>query len=190
MPLVLPVESGNMYANLHYTTALWGKENRAEYFDVQDDLSQRHLPNDGTLYPYLTIGDFLEDTIIQVPHTLNKSSFFNGNYDAHLIEFLAATAIVDFSKNSYPTTVNKELGIKEEGDAVSFTSFYEGITEMLRCPLTQFVLMSNCFKHSWNTISTSELAANGKVSGFNEDLYRSQFVGYEGISGKILDLAH
>lgn len=37
--------------------------------------------------------------------------------------------------------------------------------------------MSNCFKHSWNTISTSELAANGKVSGFNEDLYRSQFVG-------------
>lgn len=31
MPLVLPVESGNMYANLHYTTALWGKENRAEY---------------------------------------------------------------------------------------------------------------------------------------------------------------
>ena len=81
MPLVLPVESGNMYANLHYTTAMWGKENRAEYFDVQDDLSQRSLPNDGTLYPYLTIGDFLEDTIIQVPHTLNKSSFFNGNYD-------------------------------------------------------------------------------------------------------------
>ena len=53
----------------------------ADYFDVQDDLSQRSLPNDGTLYPYLTIGDFLEDTIIQVPHTLNKSSFFNGNYD-------------------------------------------------------------------------------------------------------------
>lgn len=81
MPLVLPVESGNMYANLHYTTALWGKDNRAEYFEEQEDLSQRRLPNDGTLYPYLTIGDFLEDTIIQVPHTLNKSSFFNGNYD-------------------------------------------------------------------------------------------------------------
>ncbi len=79
------------------------------------------------------------------------------------------------------------MGIKGEGDAVSFTSFYEGITEMLRCPLTQFVLMSNCFKHSWNTISTSELAANGKVSGFNEDLYRSQFVGgLKGFSGRFL----
>lgn len=72
MPLVLPVESGNMYANLHYTTALWGKDNRASYFDKQDDLNQRRLPNDGTIYPYLTIGDFLEDTIIQVPHSLNK----------------------------------------------------------------------------------------------------------------------
>lgn len=75
MPLVLPVESGNMYANLHYTTALWGKDNRASYFDKQDDLNQRRLPNDGTIYPYLTIGDFLEDTIIQVPHSLNKKSF-------------------------------------------------------------------------------------------------------------------
>lgn len=72
MPLVLPVESGNMYANLHYTTALWGKDNRAGYFDKQDDLNLRRLPNDATIYPYLTIGDFLEDTIIQVPHSLNK----------------------------------------------------------------------------------------------------------------------
>lgn len=97
--------------------------------------------------------------------------------DAHLIEFLAATAIVDFSNGTYPTTVNKELGIKGEGDAVSFTSFYANITDMVRCPMTQFVLMANCFKDNWNTISTNDLAANGKVSGFNEDLYRSQFVG-------------
>lgn len=81
VPLALPVESGNMYAGLHYTTALWGKDNRADYFDEQNDLSQRRLPNDGTIYPYLTIGDFLEDNIIQVPHTLNKSNFFDGNYD-------------------------------------------------------------------------------------------------------------
>lgn len=29
----------------------------------------------------MTIGDFLDDTIIQVPHSLNKKSFFDGNYD-------------------------------------------------------------------------------------------------------------
>lgn len=95
---------------------------------------------------------------------------------AHLIEFLAATAIVDFSKNVFSTTVNKELGIKEDANPVSFTSFYEDVTNMVRCPLTQFVLMSNCFKQIWNIISTSDLAANGKVSDFTDDFYRSQFV--------------
>lgn len=95
---------------------------------------------------------------------------------AHLIEFLAATAIVDFSKNEFPATVNKELGIKEDANPVSFTSFYENVTDMVRCPLTQFVLMSNCFRQIWNIISTSDLAANGKVSDFTEDFYRSQFV--------------
>lgn len=98
--------------------------------------------------------------------------------DAHLIEFLAATAIVDFSKNANTdTTVNKELGIKSDGGAISFNSFYDGIASMVRCPMTQFVLMSNCFKDNWNTISSSDLAANGKVSGFDDNLYRSQFVG-------------
>lgn len=52
MPLVLPVESGNMYANLHYTTALWGKDNRAGYFDKQDDLNLRRLP---MMEPYILI---------------------------------------------------------------------------------------------------------------------------------------
>lgn len=52
MPLVLPVESGNMYANLQYTTALWGKDNRAGYFDKQDDLNLRRLP---MMEPYILI---------------------------------------------------------------------------------------------------------------------------------------
>ena len=96
--------------------------------------------------------------------------------DAHLIEFLAATAVVDFSNSEFPVTVNKELGIKDDTNVLSFTSFYDEVTSMVRCPLTQFVLMSNCFKQIWNTISTSDLAANGKVSDFTEDFYRSQFV--------------
>ena len=38
--------------------------------------------------------------------------------DAHLIEFLAATAIVDFSNKQHPNTVNKELGLKDVGNTV------------------------------------------------------------------------
>lgn len=77
--LVLPVESGNVYENLRYTTAKWGNSNKAPYMDLQSDISRRKLPNDFTQHPYLTISDFLEDSLIVVPHTLNDKSFLAVN---------------------------------------------------------------------------------------------------------------
>jgi hypothetical protein len=78
-PLVLPVEAGNKYSLLTYTTDQWGTANQTPYYD-NNAIAQRVLPNDGTPYPYLTIGDFLEDTIIKVPHPLNGKKFFDGNF--------------------------------------------------------------------------------------------------------------
>lgn len=78
-PMVLPVETGNRYSLLKYTTAQWGKDNAAPYFDPQPDLSQRTLPNDGSLAPYLTISDLLEDTVVRVPHKFNSENYFDGN---------------------------------------------------------------------------------------------------------------
>ena len=78
LPLVLPVESGNKYEGLKYTTALWGKSNVAPYFD-DNEINKRFLPCDGTNAPYLTISDFLEEYIVKVPHTLNSENYFSGN---------------------------------------------------------------------------------------------------------------
>ena len=78
-PLVLPVESGNKYSNLQYANGAWGNTNKAPYKPVIADVERRTLPYDGSVYSYLTISDFLEDTIVKVPHTLNKKYFFNGN---------------------------------------------------------------------------------------------------------------
>lgn len=78
-PLVLPIEAGNRYSDLQYTTGKWGKSNAAPCMDKENDLSKRILPFEGSLNPYLTISDFLEDTIIRVPHTLNTENYFNGN---------------------------------------------------------------------------------------------------------------
>lgn len=78
-PLVLPVESGNKYANLQYANGAWGNTNKAPYKPLVDDVEKRTLPYDGSVFSYLTISDFLEDTIVKVPHTLNKKYFFNGN---------------------------------------------------------------------------------------------------------------
>ncbi len=74
-PLVLPVESGNKYSDLLYTTDKWGKLNVAPYFDKEQDLRKRALPNAVSQQPYLTVSDFLEDNLIRVPHKMNKESY-------------------------------------------------------------------------------------------------------------------
>ena len=93
--------------------------------------------------------------------------------DAHLIEFLAATAIVDFSNKQHPNTVNKELGLKDIEDVVSFNSFYDTQKHLLFAPLTQFILMTNCLDNKFDYFSSTAFNAN---NGNFEDLYDSTFM--------------
>lgn len=79
LPLVLPVEAGNRYSNLQYTTGKWGNTNKAPFKDSESNLSKRKLPFDGSVYQHLTISDFLEDSIVRVPHTLNDKNYFDGH---------------------------------------------------------------------------------------------------------------
>ena len=80
-PMVLPIESGNKYAGLQYTNGTWGNDNKAPYKSSISEIDKRILPFDGSVAAYLTIGDFLEDTIVKVPHALNKRYYFDGNID-------------------------------------------------------------------------------------------------------------
>lgn len=75
-PLVLPLPGGNRYSRLRYVTSDWtGKEN----VPIKDSaaLEDRYLPQDGSKYPYLTIGDFLEDTIVEMVRPINSEGFFD-----------------------------------------------------------------------------------------------------------------
>lgn len=74
--LVLPVEPGNIYANFKYTQETYGKEAHAPY-KCDSPLGSRTLPDDGRKQDYLTISDFLEDTIIKVPHKFNNDGYYN-----------------------------------------------------------------------------------------------------------------
>lgn len=80
LPLVLPVEKGNTYSGLFYVTDNWGTQNAAPYSD-STPWQNRKLPFDATPHPYLTIGDFLEDTILAYPGSANTQGFFFGNFD-------------------------------------------------------------------------------------------------------------
>lgn len=79
VPLALPVE---MYTEpTHYVISKWDKNTHVPYFDARP-INERTLPDDGSKYPYITIGDFFEDTIIKVPYKFNPEGFFNGNDEA------------------------------------------------------------------------------------------------------------
>lgn len=75
-PLVLPVKEGTLYASWIYSQGTWGTDKKAPYYDERS-LDERVLPFDGTKYPYLTISDFLEDTIIAVDYEFNSSQFYD-----------------------------------------------------------------------------------------------------------------
>lgn len=78
LPLVLPVD---MYTKqMRYTRDLWDKDTKVPYNDSRL-LTERSLPDDGTKYPYLTIGDFLGDYILWDENTFNQENFFNGGTD-------------------------------------------------------------------------------------------------------------
>lgn len=78
LPLVLPTESGNQYANLNYVSGPWGSSYSAPYTDALP-VDQRKLPCEGSRFPYLTISDFLEDNLTKVDHALDKAHYFDGN---------------------------------------------------------------------------------------------------------------
>jgi hypothetical protein len=94
--------------------------------------------------------------------------------DAHLMEFLSATAIVDFCHNTYiGNSVNKELGVNNiYGDsAVSFQNFDNSLISMLRFPLTQFTLMANCITQNLSDLETLDLCHS-----FPENYFMGDFV--------------
>lgn len=93
--------------------------------------------------------------------------------DAHLIEFLAATAIVDFSNKEHPNTTNKELGLKDLSGSVTFDSFYDHQKRLLFAPLTKFVMMANCLKYKFDYYSSKDFGAN--YNHF-DGLYGSSFM--------------
>lgn len=77
-PLVLPID--RFTQQMRYFTANWNPDTKVPKFD-NNPISKRTLPSDGSKYPYLTISDFLEDNIVQMPFQINKDAFFESNCD-------------------------------------------------------------------------------------------------------------
>ena len=92
IPLALPVEKYT--EKTMYVESYWDKNTYVPYFDSRP-IASRTLPNDGSKHPYVTVGDFLEDSIVEIPYKFNPEGFFNGNDEA------------PESKNSYLLPIKK-----------------------------------------------------------------------------------
>jgi len=130
-PLVLPVEAGSIYDNLRYTTAPFGSTRKAPYFD-NNPLDCRRLPDVGDPYPYLTISDFLTDTIVRMPYQLNGQSFFNGNYESDDESFLLPLTDRFFKFFTIQELQGKVSGGKK---MFEFVEDFNGIKVILRIPI-------------------------------------------------------
>ena len=80
LPLILPTGKGYSYKDCSYIDIndKWGDCLSAPQSD-EKALDERILPGRTIKYPYLTVSDFFEDTIIKMPHKLNSGAYFNLN---------------------------------------------------------------------------------------------------------------
>jgi len=133
LPLVLPTDNYT-HPTIYTKTSRWIKETKVPFIDYAD-IKNRVLPAEGSKYPYLTISDFLTDTIVRMPFEINKESFFDGNINrtdgkSYLLP-LTNLFFEFFSTEDLIT--NKK--IKDGKKMFEFNNNSGGITVVLRIPI-------------------------------------------------------
>lgn len=129
-PLVLPIDTFTK-PNMFYVTSFWDKNLKVPYNDDRS-IQERTLPENGTKYPYLTIGDFLEDSIIRTDYTLNDKDFYNAGYEKSNECYLIPLKKEFFSY----FTLDDLMGYMSDGKRMFELSFNAGgVKATLRIPI-------------------------------------------------------
>lgn len=132
-PLVLPHQKGNEYTQHRYTYDKWSREDMAPITDNKP-LNKRTLPVSNDVYPYITVSDFLEDTIYRFPYDINSDYFFYGNLNKVGEGVSYALPIKkDFFHFFSPTDLISEL---QNGKKMfELRNVVGGVTVFLRIPI-------------------------------------------------------
>lgn len=64
---------------LTYVNSVWDGKTEVPYLNTQTNAELRILPGHDIIYPYLTISDFLEPSIIRLVYPINSEKYFDGN---------------------------------------------------------------------------------------------------------------
>lgn len=109
-PLVLPVESLSL--RYRYTLDIWNPETKVPVEDKRP-LEKRTLPEQGDQYPYLTMNDFLTNTVLKLPYEIDKHKFFTVGANKYLLpltkRFFDYFTVEDI-KNNNLIEINERAG--------------------------------------------------------------------------------
>jgi hypothetical protein len=130
LPLVLPVDT---YTHKTvYTKDFWDKDTKVPYCNPTP-VEKRTLPNDGSQYPYLTIGDFFTDTVIRMPYRLNRDSFYDGACNSEEDSYLLPLKNTFFRYFTVDDLLTKEMPDRKKLFELQKT--VSGVTAVLRIPV-------------------------------------------------------
>lgn len=134
-PLVLPVDK---YCHkTTYTQDIWNSNTKVPYYDPRPE-SERTLPDDGAKYPYLTIGDFLTDSIVRMPYNIDNLRYFDGNSKKSDENSYLLPLTDKFFKFF---TVDDLLNKSVEGKKIfEFENNASGVTAILRIPIRSGII--------------------------------------------------
>ena len=130
IPLALPVSK---YTDpTLYVTSNWDKDTYVPYLDSRP-INARTLPDDGTAYPYITISDVLEDSIIRIPHKINPKGYFDGNYVSSDNQY---SYLLPIKKEYFDYFTVEDLRGKVCGkNAIEIQQRVGGVNVVLRIPI-------------------------------------------------------
>jgi hypothetical protein len=159
-PMVLPVD--DFSENIRYTTAQWNRNNKAPYTD-NNPINLRQLPFDGSVYPYLTISDFLESYIISTPYPIDSEKYFTGNLTDSTN--LNKGYLLPIKKDYFDYFSTKNLqGTMPDGQKVIEMKKGNtgGLTVLLRIPIKdgKYITYSRTYYPSLNEHQTLEADIN------------------------------
>jgi hypothetical protein len=131
-PLVLPIEPLNL--RYKYTEDQWNANTQVPAQDSRT-LDKRTLPDQGDVYPYLTMNDLLTDSIIKLPYDVDSSKFLTIGSKKYLLpinenffNYFSVNDIVD--QNLIKTTdlaggsVKVELSIPVKKGMITYKKIY------------------------------------------------------------------
>lgn len=114
-PLVLPLEGGN---GTRY--ASWKLTENTFWANFKADInSSRNVLPEGSTYPWLSINDFLEDSIIKLPYEIKRESFFDGNLTEGSLNSYLLPIKEKYFQYFDTDDLKNHITIKESGNVVS-----------------------------------------------------------------------